>query len=77
MADESALKQLQQKLEKLLDMMKERDQENQQNTLNEHDDKVSEITTRIQYLLTKVSKDGTPSSNPDLELKRRLHETFD
>ena len=88
MADELVLKQLQQSLENLdssfrsfhfeiLDLIEERNQENKQTSLDERDNKISNIATRVRHLLAKISKHYVHPSNPDLELKWQLHRRFD
>ena len=60
-----------------LDLIDEAEQEDEQAVLDEHDDKVTDASARIQQLLPETPKPEPISSDSDLELKRQLHEQLD
>ena len=85
--DRLTIQHLLQKLEKsdvsfkefhfgILDLIDEVEQENEQAVL-EHDNKVADATACIQQLLAETPKPEPLSSDSDLELKRQLHEQLD
>ena len=86
--DRLTIQHLLQKLEKsdvsfkefhlgVLDLIDKAEQNYEQAVLDEHDNKVADVTACIQQLLAETPKPEPLSSDSDLELKRQLHERLD